>query len=396
MTSATEGLVLAGGRIVLPDRVQDGGWVHVAAGRIVAVGSGSLPADVAVRDLLGGWLLPGYIDLHMHGGGGHDVTSSQAEMAAAVAFHRLHGTTRTLVSLVTAPVDALTEQLGWARQLTDRGPTPKGHVIGSHVEGPFLSHLRCGAQNTDFMVAPSLEVLQALIAAAQGSLRCMTVAPELPGGLDVISALVAAGVVAALGHSDATYAQARTAMAAGATLVTHIFNAMRPLHHREPGLVGAALESGIACELINDGVHTHPAIASLVARDPERLVLVTDAIDAAGVGDGVFSLGGQRVQVHNGRARLTTTSSLAGSTLTMDEAVRRAVVDSGLPIEVASAAASANPARVLGIADRVGSISAGLDADLLILDDGLHPTAVMAAGIWSTVTSQFNINEPLV
>ena len=203
--------------------------------------------------------------------------------------------------------------------------------------------MRCGAQNTDHMIGPDPDVLARLVAAGRGSLRCMTVAPELAGGLDLVIALVEADIVAALGHSDATYAQAMAAFDLGATLVTHIFNGMRPLHHREPGLVGAALASGVACELINDGTHTHPAIAGLISREAHRLVLVTDAIEATGVGDGLYTLGGQQIQVQDGRARLATTASLAGSTLTMDEAVRRAVLDSALPIEVASAAASGNP-----------------------------------------------------
>jgi N-acetylglucosamine-6-phosphate deacetylase len=157
---------------------------------------------------------------------------------------------------------------------------------------------------------------------------------------------------------------------------------MRPLHHREPGLVGAALESGIACELINDGVHVHPAVTALLGRRPEQLVLVTDAIEAAGVGDGAYMLGGQAVRVQDGQARLASTGSLAGSTLTMAEAVRRAVQVSALPIEVASVAASGNPARVLGLQGRVGAISPGRSADFVVLDDDLQVRAVMAAGSW--------------
>ncbi len=354
------------------------------------------PSGVPVQDLRGAWLLPGYIDLHMHGGGGHDATTSLASMRAAVAFHRAHGTTRTLVSLVTAPVPELVQQLRWVRELTGRGATPEGHVVGAHVEGPFLSAVRCGAQNSRHLLAPDADLLTELVAAGEGTLRCMTVAPELPGGLDLVRELVRADVVAALGHSDATYDQARAAMEAGATLVTHIFNGMRPLHHREPGLVGAALESDIACELINDGIHTHPAVLRLVESPVNRVVLVTDAIDAAGVGDGTYSLGGQEVHVHDGRARLAATSDLAGSTLTMDEAVRRAVLVSGLPIEAASAAASANPARVLGLDGRVGAIATGLDADLVVLDDDLRPRAVMAGGAWCAPTSRYENDAPLV
>jgi N-acetylglucosamine-6-phosphate deacetylase len=375
-------LVLAGARVVVPDGVLDDGWVAVAGGRIDAVGASAPPPGAEVRDLGGAWLLPGFIDLHMHGGGGHDVTASPESMAAAIAFHRGHGTTGTLVSLVTAPVDALAEQLRWAAALTARGATRDGHLLGAHLEGPFLSHVRCGAQNTAYMRPPDRAVFAELLAAAGGTLRAITIAPELPGAVDVIADAVAAGVVAALGHSDATYAQARAGIAAGATLCTHLFNGMRPLHHRQPGLIGATLESGIAFEVINDGVHLHPAIPALLGPRAGRLVLVTDAIDAAGVGDGEFVLGGQRVQVQDGQARLASTGSLAGSTLTMDAAVRRAVRDSHLSIEDASAAASANPARLLGVQDRMGAISPGLAANLVVLDDELRVLDVMAGGAW--------------
>jgi N-acetylglucosamine-6-phosphate deacetylase len=379
VTSATQQpLILGNARVVTPDGVLDGGWVSTAGGRITGIGTGS--AADGTRDLHGGWLLPGYIDVHVHGGGGFDATASPDDMAAAVAFHRRHGSTRTLVSLVTAPVPQLVKQLGWVADLVAAGPTPAGHVVGAHLEGPFLSHARCGAQNPEHLLLPDRAVFAELVEAARGSLRSVTIAPELPGALELIPDVVAAGAVAAIGHTDARYAQARAAIDAGATLATHLFNGMRPLHHREPGVIAAALGCDLACEVINDGVHVHPAITALVARDPRRLVLITDGIDAAGVGDGDFVLGGQDVRVRDGQARLAATGSLAGSTLTMDDAVRRAVLHCGLPIEVASAAASGNPARVLGIDDRCGRIAPGLDADFVVLDDNLRVTRVIAAG----------------
>lgn len=380
--AALERTALAGARVVTPAGVLDDGWVQVEAGRIVDVGIGAPPAGVHRTDLGGAWLLPGYIDIHVHGGGGHDVTASREAMAAAVAFHRTHGTTRTLVSLVTAPVAALVEQLGWAAALAADGPTSRGHVLGSHLEGPFLSHARCGAQNTEHLLMPSAAVFAELLAAARGTLRSVTVAPELPGALELIADVVAAGAVAAIGHTDATHDQARAGIAAGATLATHLFNGMRPLHHREPGPIGAALAAGLDCEVINDGVHVHPTIAGLVARSPARLVLITDAIDAAGIGEGEFVLGGQVVRVRDGQARLASNGALAGSTFTMDEALRRTVQVSGVPIEHASAAASGNPARLLGIAGECGAIAAGLAADLVVLDDDLRVLQVMAGGAW--------------
>ena len=376
--------VLSGARVVTPTGVIADGWVQVEAGVITAVGSGLPPGGGGggCVDLGGAWLLPGYIDLHVHGGGGHDASASQADLAAAVAFHRSHGTTRTLVSLMTAPLPVLAEQLGWIADRVALGPTPEGHVVGAHLEGPFLSPVRVGAQNPQFLQLPDRGALSGLLAAARGCLRSVTLAPELPGALELIADIVRAGAVPAIGHTDGTYPDAEAAIQAGARLATHLFNGMRPLHHREPAVIGAALASNLACEVINDGIHVHPAITTLVAGIPERLVLITDAIAATGVGDGDFVLGGQQVQVRGSEARLTATGSLAGSTLTMDVAVRRAVLDCGLPIEVASAAASANPARVLGIGDSCGAIVAGHDADLVVLDDDLRIARIMAAGVW--------------
>jgi N-acetylglucosamine-6-phosphate deacetylase len=376
--------VLSNARVVTPGGVLAGGWVSIADARIVAVGTGRPPvADgAAPTDLDGCWLLPGFVDLHMHGGGGHDAAASPDDMAAAVAFHRRHGTTRTLVSLVTAAVDDLARQLGWVADLAAAGPSAAGHVVGAHLEGPFLSHARCGAQNPAHLLLPDKAAFAVLAAAARGSLRTVTLAPELPGALDLLADVLAAGAIAAIGHTDAGYADARAAIDAGATLATHLCNGMRPLHHREPGAVAAALAADIACEVINDGFHVHPVITTLVARVPGRLVLITDAIDATGVGDGEYVLGAQQVRVADGQARLAATGSLAGSTLTMDVALRRAVRESGLTMEAASAAASGNPARVLGIDDRCAAITVGHDADLVVLDEELRVRRVMAAGEW--------------
>ncbi len=375
--------LLTGGRVVSPDGILPDAWVLVNGGAIISVGAGRPDADAPVHDLAGAWLLPGFIDLHMHGGGGHSVAASREGMAGAVAFHRRHGTTATLVSLMTAPVQDLVEQLGWAAELTRRGPSPTGHVLGAHAEGPFLAPGRCGAQNPAHLLAPDGDVLERLIAAGDGCLRVVTIAPELDGAAALIGTLRARDVIAAVGHSDADYETGVAAIRAGATLATHLLNAMPPLHHRAPGLAGAALEAGIACELINDGQHVHPAVVALVARLLDSPVLVTDAIEAAGGGDGRFVLGGQEVTVGGGVARLTATDSLAGSTLTMAEAVRRAVTQSGLTVAEASRAASTNPARVLGLDHELGSIAPGRRADLVVLDDDLSVTAVMAGGQWS-------------
>lgn len=375
--SGPRGTTLVGARVVTPAGIVDEGRVRVVGATIVEVGAaaGGPAVDDEVVDLQGAWLLPGFIDIHMHGGGGHDVAASAESMRAAVEFHRGHGTTRSLVSLVAAPPPALIERLGWIAELT-----AAGGVLGAHLEGPFLAGSRCGAQNPAYLLAPDPALFDRLDAAAGGALRMVTIAPELPGAVELVAEAVRRGVVAALGHSDATYDQAQAAIAAGATVATHLFNGMRPLHHREPGLIGAAMAAGLACELINDGVHVNPAVARIVARP----VLVTDAIDAAGVGDGEYVLGGQEVAVRGGVARLRATGSLAGSTATMAAVVRRTVLDSGLSIEAAAEAASGRPAAVLGLSDRFGAIAVGRVADLVVLDDDLKVTGVLIGGQWST------------
>jgi N-acetylglucosamine-6-phosphate deacetylase len=369
--------VLTGARVVTPSETLDPGWVQVSGRRIVAVGTGAPPADPDAQ-AVAGWLLPGFVDLHVHGGGGHDFTASAEDMAAGVAFHRRHGTTRTLVSLMAGPIDAMCEQLGWIAALTNAGV-----VAGAHLEGPFLAAARCGAQNKKHLVPPDPLVLAKLLAAGQGSVRSVTIAPEVPGALGLIEDVVSSGALAAIGHTDATYEQAADAFAAGATLATHLFNAMGSISQRAPGPSIAALDAGVFVELINDGSHVHDALIRLAATAaPTRIALITDAISATGVGDGKYALGGQSVVVEDGRARLDGSDRLAGSTLTMDETLRRAVRSVGLPIELAAAAAATNPARALGLADRFGAIAAGLDADLVLLDDELQVQRVMARGSW--------------
>ena len=371
-----------GGRVVTPGGIVDGGAIEIVDGLIASVSGpgGNIPPRPgnAVVDVAGAWVVPGFIDLHMHGGGGFDVTRSPQDMAAAVAFHRQHGTTRTLVSLMAQPVDATCAQLGWIAALTARGD-----VLGAHLEGPFLSATQCGAQRVANLQHPDALLLQKLLEAGQGSVRTTTVAPELPGALGLIAELADAGVIAAIGHTNATYGQAMAGIAAGATLATHVFNAMGRFGHRAPGAAGAALDAGIFLEVIGDGTHLHDSLIRLIARTaPDRMAFITDAISAAGAADGEYTLGDQAVLVTDGQTRLAHSAGLAGSTVTMAETFRRVVGEVGLSVEVAVRATSSTPAHVLGRSDRYGSIAAGHVADLVVLDEDLRVRKVLVGGDW--------------
>ena len=377
----TDVSVLAGGRVVLGDRVLDPGWVEVAGDRLAAVGEGAPPRPADV-DLTGRVLVPGFVDLHVHGGGGGSYTTGdQQEAAGVVAFHRRHGTTTTMASLVTAELAELERVVAALADLV-----ADGLLAGVHLEGPWLSPRQCGAHDPGLLRDPEGSEVERLLRAGPGTVRMVTLAPELDGGLAAVGRVVEAGAVAALGHTDATYAVTREALDAGATVATHLFNAMRPVHHREPGPVVALLDDPRATvEVIADGVHVHPAMVrrAVTTKGAGRVALVTDAMAAAGMADGDYQLGGLPVQVTDGVARLAEGSAIAGSTLTMDAAFRGAVRDSGLPLEVAARAASTTPASVLGRAD-VGAIEMGRRADLVVLDQDLRVTAVMAAGAWVT------------
>lgn len=372
----------ANARVVTETEVLEGAWLSFEGSVITDVGSGAAPA--AAVDLDGRWVLPGFVDVHVHGGGGHTMLSGDHDaVGRAVAFHQRHGTTTTLASLVTAPVDELLLAIGRLADLMAGTGGLGGQLAGIHLEGPFLSTARCGAQNPRHMIDPEPALTRALLDAGRGHLRMVTVAPERPGALDLVATLVAAGVLGAVGHTDADHEQVAAAAEAGASVATHLGNGMRPFHHRDPGPIGACLaDPRIACELIVDGHHLHPAVVRLAAaaKGSDGVVLITDATSAAGVGDGDHRLGHLDIEVRDGVARLAGHDTLAGSTLSMDGALRNAIA-AGLSVADASRAASLVPARLLGLADRTGSIAAGKVADLVVLDDSLSVHAVIARGV---------------
>lgn len=377
--------ILANARVVTPRRVLEPGWVALENGRISGVGYGEPPVtDGEVHDLGLDYVLPGFVDLHMHGGGGAQVTTEDTgEILRAIAFHRTHGTTRTLASLVTSPVDEMAAAARTIVDIMQSGDALSRSIAGIHLEGPFLNPLHRGAHHSDYVLAPDTSALRHLLAAGDGTVRVVTLAPELPGGMDLVRTVVASGAIASIGHTDATYEQARSAFAAGATMATHLFNAMRPFHHREPGPAGAALtDDTVTCELINDGLHLHSETTrlALAAAGADRIAFVTDATPAAGMTDGQFHLGPLPVLAREGKVTLLDGVTNAGSTLTMDRAVRHAVRCVGIPIIEAAIASATTPARVLGLGDRTGSIHPGKDADLVVMSNDLHVRAVIAAG----------------
>jgi len=373
-------VLIAGASLVTPDAVIDNGWVETDQGVITNLGQGTPPRP-ADRELNGGWIVPGFVDMHAHGGGGATVIGADSEHVATFAdTHRRHGTTSIMASLVTGDEPSLDHDVRALADLVDAGV-----VAGGHLEGPWISPQRKGAHDPTALCAPEPSMVDRLLRAGRGSVRMVTLAPELDHGIDAVRAIVDGGAVAAVGHTDADYDLTRVAVDAGATVATHLFNAMAPIHHRTPGPIVALLEDErVTVELILDGVHLHPAAArhAYAVAGGSRIALVTDAISAAGFGDGDFLLGELAVEVRDGVARLGDGGSIAGSTLTMDAAFRFAVTRAGLEVADAVRASATTPATLLGIADRTGSLTIGREADVVCLDDSFEVVAVMAQGSW--------------
>jgi N-acetylglucosamine-6-phosphate deacetylase len=346
-------------------------FVAFRGDRVLAAGTGSgwrdLPGnDAEVLDGTGHALTPGLLDIHNHGGAGASYGESGEAIRTARRLHRLHGTTRQLLSLVTASAEALISQIQIAAAETRRDPT----ILGIHLEGPFLARQYCGAHDPAFLRAPDPDLVERLLGAADGTLRQVTMAPERAHFAKSARILLDAGVVVAVGHTAAGYEQTRAAIEAGANLLTHAFNGMPAVHHRAPGPVLAFTESpGGWLEVINDGVHVRPEVIRMLCRlAPGRVALVSDAMAAAGVGDGRYRLGNLDVEVTGGIARLTNKNSIAGSTITLDVAVARAVQDVGLTPLAAVDAATAIPAQILGMDDRFGRLEPGYVADAVLFD----------------------------
>ncbi len=366
-------------RLLTPNGVVGPALMLVDNGRIleiVARGDRQLPAGATHSDFGDGVIVPGYVDLHIHGSAGYDVMDERAETLPAIErMLARHGVTSYFPTTVTAPMEPTLralERLADAIEARERKSANGGSrasPLGIHLEGPFISHARRGVHPLEDLLPAKVETFERFWQAARGHIRVMTLAPELQGAIELIGAAAARGVCVSLGHSDADFAATERAIDAGARHATHIFNAMRPLGHRDPGIVGAVLtDSRVSADIIADGVHLDPAIVKLVAQSkgPELTVLISDATAATGLPDGRYRLGSIEVDVHDGKC--TFDGRLAGSVLTMDRAVRNLSQFAGWSLLDAVAAASRNPAHVVRWADK-GVLRAGADADFLVLNE---------------------------
>ncbi|MDD9265941.1 N-acetylglucosamine-6-phosphate deacetylase [Paenibacillus sp. GCM10023248] len=381
--------IITGAKIVTEQGIIEQGVVHIKDGVIASVqdsadwNSGAASPEAVTLDARGSWLLPGFIDVHVHGGYGADFMDASSEALDTITrFHAQSGTTAMLATTMTQTREAIDRVLDEVNAYM-RKPMPYAQLLGVHMEGPFISPKWAGAQDPNLMLPPQLSWLQSWDERYPQLVKQLTLAPEGEGAHAMIAWLREHGIVAACGHTDASYADIQSAVDAGLSHAVHTFNAMKPLHHREPGTVGAVLtDDRISGEVIADGIHVHPAAIRLLvkAKQPHGLLLITDAMSAAGLGDGQYDLGGQAVTVQGGVARLTEGGALAGSTLTMIEALRYMVRHVGVSVEEASRFASGNPARLLGLEASHGSIAQGKQADLLLIGPELELERVWIRG----------------
>jgi N-acetylglucosamine-6-phosphate deacetylase len=356
--------------------------VVVEAGKITQVGSGDPFSNGRVLDYGGGFVAPGFIDLHVHGGGGHDVMGSSMEGLNGLSrFLAAGGVASFLATTYSASQDdmlAATKRVAKAVEEVSEG----SEILGLHLEGPYINPKMAGAQSVAQIRSPSIDELEEVRRAAGKALRVVTLAPEMEGAIEAVEWLRTRGVVPSAGHTDATHAELMAAVEAGLTHAAHLFNRMRPLHHREPGAVGAALaDERVSVELIADGVHLHPSTLkfTIEAKGPERCALVSDAISAAGLPNGEYRLGMEKVLVKGGRGLLES-GALAGSTIRLCDAVRYAVETAGIPITEAFEMSSSTPARIIGAELQKGRLALGMDADITVLDRGFSVLLTMVGG----------------
>lgn len=400
LAGAPQRVIIRNARKIDACGIQEDFWLVAVDGVILATGQGGatlgnacraagFPADFDAEseaiDARGAVLTPGYVDIHAHGAWGSSFDDGPAAIATARAGHAVHGTTRQVLSLITNPIDVMAANLRMVHRVCDQRPD----CLGAHLEGPFLALSRKGAHDPNALRDPTDDVVDRLLEAADGAIRQITIAPELEHGVRAIGRFAQAGVVPAVGHTDADYETARRGFDAGARILTHVFNAMNGIHHRQPGPIPAALDDGrVHIELINDGFHVQdPAVRLAYTLFEGRTVFITDAMAATDCPDGSYKLGALDVEVRDGHARLVSNGAIAGSTLTLDVAVRRAVRTLGFAAPKAVESATLNPARALGL-DRpnavtgapLGLLAPGYAADILLQDDDWNVHSVWCAG----------------
>ncbi|HEY5626266.1 MAG TPA: N-acetylglucosamine-6-phosphate deacetylase [Dehalococcoidia bacterium] len=373
--------LLSGARVVTPGSRTEPADVLIDGNLIGAVGPGLTADGAKTIDLSGHVIAPGFIDVHVHGGGGHPlITPDVAEIEAYARWAVSQGVTSFLATVCAPTIDTSRDCLAAcanAGEVTDGAA-----LLGVNLEGPFVSPERRGALPPSWPTTPDVDTFQRLLGASAGKLRLITVAPELPAADEIIREALAADVRVSVGHTDATYEIAREAFDAGASHVTHAFNAMRPFHHREPGPLGAALDAdGVTVEVIADGVHLHPATVRTLVRafGPDRVALITDGVTPAGLNDGAFRIAVLEARLEDGEMRLPD-GTIAGSVATMADVVRNVVRWDIAGVAAAATMASETPARALGLGESKGRVAPGYDADLVALTDDLSVAATWVSG----------------
>ena len=380
-------MVFTAGRLWDGNRVIERPMVIAEDGQIVAIGSRDsveMPAGAKVHDFAGSILGPSFFDVHIHGSAGHDLMEATPVALEKIGcFLAKHGTGAYLATTVTAPLDTTLRSLEGLAKLIRRGPTgPLAWPAGVHLEGPFLSHEKRGVHPPELLRPPDIAIFDRMFEAAEGQVFLMTLAPELPGAVELAEHATARGVRVSVGHSNATATQTRAALAAGATSATHTFNAMRSLDHREPGILGAVLTTDdLYAELICDGIHNAPEMVRLwwKAKGPERAILVTDSMSAAGMPDGLYQLGSFEVQLAEGRAMAN--GVLAGSVLTLDLALRNLMAFTGATVEQGLRALTGNPGTMTGLAMRAGSLAVGQPANMVAINGDGSMAASINSGV---------------
>jgi N-acetylglucosamine-6-phosphate deacetylase len=377
--------IVSAARLWSPQGMIENPVLEIEDGRIAEITSTKEAWATPSHNFPDGILAPAFFDVHFHGAAGHDVMEATPEALSAIGkLLARHGTATYLATTVTAPLDitlSSVERMATLIQKFDREDKnePMAHPIGIHLEGPFLSSVKCGVQPREYMIAPDIAIFDRLFEAAQGQIRLMTIAPELPGAVELAAHATARGVRVSLGHSNATAAETRAGIDAGAISATHTFNAMRALDHREPGILGVTLtDDRLYAELICDGIHVDPEMARLFwnTKPEERAILITDAMSATGMPDGEYQLGGFAVQVANGRA--TVHGALAGSVLTLDRALSNFIAFTRAPIDKALRLLTANPAAMTGLA--TASLAVDQPANFVVVDASGKLLASFVAG----------------